>query len=234
MLVKRTAKVDSKEKEAELKAKQAEEEEEYEEEAPVLPFPFMDLEKKILEERGIIFISGYITKAALEPAMRRLLLYHFDEDFTDDVQIIINSPGGNLDAGWAFIDLMRFIKNPIRTIGMGEISSMATMIFIAGDHRILAPNAIAMIHQFSAAAMGNYSDLVADRKAQDLSQKQFIKHFVEHSKYKTEKEVKQHILLSHDNYLSPLEMIKHGLADEVFKPRKRRGVGVKPKGNKKK
>lgn len=222
------------EPEAKLKKRAEEDEEEYEEELPTLPFPFLDLEKRVLEERGIITINGFISKTSLEGPMRRLLLYHFDENFADEIQIIINSPGGHLDAGWAFIDLMRFVKNPIRTIAMGEISSMATMIFITGDTRIVAPNAIAMIHQFSAAAMGNYSDLVADRKAQDLSQKQFIKHFVEHSRYKTEKEVKQHILLSHDNYLSPSEMVRHGLADEVFKPRKRKGVGAKPKGNKKK
>ena len=211
-------------------AKAEEEEEEYDEEIPAFPFPFIDIEKKILEKQGIIFINGYISQAALESPLRKLLLYHFDKDFTDDIQIIINSPGGNLDAGWAFIDMMRFIKNPIRTVGMGEISSMASMIFIAGDTRILAPNSITMIHQFSAAAMGNYSDLVADRKAQDLSQKQFIRHFVENSRYKTEKEVKQHILLSHDNYLSPSEMVKHGLADEIFKPRKRREKGIRSKG----
>ena len=51
---------------------------------------------------------------------------HFNSGFNEPIQIIINSPGGFTDAGWAFIDMMEFVKNEIITIAVGEIASMAT------------------------------------------------------------------------------------------------------------
>lgn len=185
------------------------------------PFPENGSDKEVLEKRGIIFINEPISKNSLYIPTRKLLTLHFDENFTEEIQIIINSPGGYLNACWAFIDMMNFIDNPIRTIAMGEICSAAAMIFVSGDLRIMTPNSVAMIHQFSAGSEGTYSDLVADRKSQDISNKQMIQHFIDHSKYKTVKEIKQYIVLDHDNWMAPAEMKKHGLCDELFKPKKK-------------
>jgi len=200
------------------------------EEDIILPFPLFPPERNNkLEERGVIFITGTINNASLESATQKLLLYHFDKDFKDEVQVIINSPGGELDATWAFIDTMQFIKNNVRTIAMGEICSAATMIFVAGDHRVMAPHSMAMIHQFSSFSAGSYGDLVADRKVHDMIQRQMIRHFIDNSKYRTEKEIRQHLLLQHDNWLSPTEMKKHGLCDEISRTRKHRTGGRKRK-----
>ena len=86
-----------------------------------------------LEDRGIIFINSVLTKQTLDRPSKRLLNLHFNSNFTDPIQIIINSPGGFTDAGWAFIDIMESIKYPITTIAVGEIASKASSIFIAGD-----------------------------------------------------------------------------------------------------
>jgi len=175
-----------------------------------------------LENRGIIVVGTEISKLALARATKKLLSLHFDKDFVDDVQIIINSPGGYTDAGWAFVDLMAFVRMPIRTIAMGEICSMATHIFVAGDHRIMAPNSCAMIHQFSWTSGGNYSDLVANRKSEDMEYKKEIRHLINNSKYSTEAEIRKNVLLDKDHWLTPEEMEKHGLCDEVYKPKKQK------------
>lgn len=187
-----------------------------------------------LENRGIIIIGTEISKLALSRATKKLLSLHFNKDFQDEVQIIINSPGGYTDAGWAFIDLMQFVRMPIRTIAMGEICSMATHIFIAGDYRIMAPNSCAMIHQFSWQSSGNYSDLVANRKSEDMEYKKEIRHLIAKSKYSTEKEVREHVLLDKDNWLTPEEMKSHGLCDEVSKPRPKEKPKPKKEAPKKK
>lgn len=173
-----------------------------------------------LESYGILIIDDTITKQSIARATKKLLEYHFDSSFDNDVQIILNSPGGYLDAGHAFIDLMGWVRHKVRTVALGHICSMATLIFIHGDERIMAPNSIAMIHQFSGGNVGNYTDLVAGRKYEDLEMQRHINMFIECSKYKTEKEIRQYLLKNTDNYLTPKEMIKHGLCEGIFEPNK--------------
>jgi len=206
-------------------------EDEEDEEEFVNPFEYfaqMSRDMGSLENRGIIMISGEISKDSLARATRTLLRLHFDKEFNEEVQIIINSPGGYTDAGWAFIDMMDFVNLKIRTIAMGEICSMATSIFVSGDERIMSPNSCAMIHQFSWGSQGTYSDLVAQRKAEDMEHKREIGHLIRHSKYNTEEEIRKHVLLDTDHWLTPSEMLKHGLCDEVFTSKKDRGK-KKPK-----
>jgi ATP-dependent Clp protease protease subunit len=214
-----------------------EEDEEEEEGQPSFPFPFPPLlkDEQELEQRGIIFILGGISKESLMRAYKKILALHFDKDFSETIQVIINSPGGYTDAAWALIDLFSFCKHPIRTIALGEICSAATNIFISGDERIMALNSCAMIHQFSWQTAGNYSDLVASRKAEDMEHKREIEHLTRHSKYTTKKEVRKHLLLDKDHWLTPEEMKKHGLCDEVSPPkRKKRKTSKKAAKRKKK
>ncbi len=204
--------------------------EEAPEEVQVMQFPFMHgpSEDRELEERGIIILDREISKQTLARASAKLLAFHFNERWNDPLQLILNSPGGYLDAAWAFIDVMDSIRLPVRTIAMGEIVSAAAMIFVAGDERVMSPNSSAMIHHFSTMTGGSYPELVASRKSEDLQANRIIQHFLRHStKYKNAKEVEDKILLSHDNWLSPQEMKAHGLCDIVLeshkkKPKKKR------------
>lgn len=209
---------------AKKKPKAEEDEYEYEYTTVDDPSPLLQLlqnNNNTLESRGIIIIDNAISKQTLASATRKLMEFHFDPEFEDEIQIILNSPGGYTDAGNAFIDLMQWCRLKVRTIALGEIASMATLIFIHGDERVMAPNSIAMIHQFSSANMGNYTDLVAYRKYEDIEQKRHLKMFVNCSKYKTEEDVQKYLLKSHDNYLTPEEMMEHGLCDGVFESNKK-------------
>lgn len=179
-------------------------------------------DRELLEDRGILIINSFISKETLARATRRMLVLHFDEQFEDDIQIVLNSPGGYCDAGWAFIDTMKFIKNQVVTVAVGEICSMATSIFISGEERVMSPNSTAMIHQYSGYAEGNYGDLVAGRKAEDMEAAKSIRHLIENSKYKTEADVKKYLLKEHDHWMSPKEMKKHGLCDSISKQKRKK------------
>ena len=183
-------------------------------------------EQSNLENRGIIFITGMISNEALAYVTRKILALHFDANFTDDIQIIINSGGGYVDAGWALIDLLSFVDNRVVTVAMGEVASMAASIFMAGDYRIMTQNATCMIHHFTTVAGGNYRDLIAQRKSEDMEYQKLVKHLINCSKYKTEQEVVKHLLLDQDNFLSPQEVKKHGLCDQIYKPRATTSKGI--------
>lgn len=222
---KRAAYMKLKAKEQPLIIKNADDEECEHNGMGVNPFEMLTMigqqDQKELEDRGIIIINNFISKETLSRAYRRMLVLHMDEEFTDDIQIILNSPGGYCDAGWAFIDLMSFVKNNVRTIAMGEICSMAASIFIAGDERILSPNCSTMIHQFADYGEGKYGDLIAKGKMWDMEMSKDIAHIIRCSKYTKASDVKKHILKDHDHWLSPQEMKKHGLCDIIFKPKPR-------------
>ena len=196
-------------------------EEEEEMEQFISPFSFSGGQSS-LEKQGIFFFNEEITKRSMSSLSTKLLELHYDTKFNDEIQLYLNSPGGHLDATWAFIDLMQSIRLPIRTIAMGEIASGATMIFVTGDTRDMSPNSSAMIHHLSAGAIGNYPELVASRKWQDFETQKIIKHFMRFSNLKTQKAVLESILINQDNYLEPAEMKKLGLCDNVLTLRKQR------------
>jgi len=174
-----------------------------------------------LEDRGILIIDRIISKDSLAKISKRMLVLHFDKEFKDEIQIILNSPGGYCDAGWALIDLMGFVKNRVKTVAMGEICSMATSIFIAGDDRVMSPNCSAMIHQFSDYGEGKYDELIAKGKMWEMEMEKEVAHLIRCSKYTNKAQVEKNLLKGNDHWLSPNEMKKHGLCDQVFKPKAR-------------
>jgi ATP-dependent protease ClpP protease subunit len=117
---------------------------------------------------------------------------------------------------------MEFVENEIVTVAIGEIASMATSIFIAGDQRIMSPNSVAMIHEFSTGTAGSYAQLVAGRKAEDIEYQKDLSHLIRHSKYTTEAQITTNLLKETDNWLTPKEMQFHGLCDKITAKRKRK------------
>ncbi len=168
----------------------------------------------------ILMLSGVLDADTHQGLVHELLSYHFSPDFNDTVTIVINSPGGEADVGWAIIDTMNFVRYPIQTTAVGFAASAAADIFCNGDIRVMGAHSLLMIHDTAMAAAGAYQDLVAQRKCQDLDHERGVLHYVNNSKYKTAEEVKQHLLVGRDLYLNPQEAIAHGLCDNIAVPNK--------------
>jgi ATP-dependent Clp protease protease subunit len=183
----------------------------------LMPIMMGGQQRDSLSENGVIFLNGPVTQKSTENILKRMWAYHFDEEYTDPLNLIINSPGGYTDAGWAVIDTMAAIKNPVRTIAMGTVASMGFMIFIAGAHRAMSENVISMIHHFSTATWGSYPELLASRKGHELEYYRGMRHLIQHSKYTTETQVKEYLLKDQDTWLSPKQMKACGLVDTIFK-----------------
>jgi ATP-dependent Clp protease protease subunit len=141
---------------------------------------------------------------------------NFAEERPDLLNLIICSPGGDLNAAFAVIDTMKGSAIPIRTIGLGQIASAGLMIFIAGDkgHRILTPNTSILSHQYSWGAFGKEHELFATVKEFDLTTKKMIQHYKKCSGLSDAK-IREVLLPPQDIWLSPLEAKKLGLCDEV-------------------
>jgi len=113
---------------------------------------------KMLKTRTIL-LSGAINKDLAEKTIRQLLLLESMGD--DPIRIFIDSPGGDADAGYAIFDMIRFVKPPVWTIGMGLVASAAAIIQLASprERRVGLPNSHYLIHQPLSGIRGVATDI---------------------------------------------------------------------------
>jgi ATP-dependent Clp protease protease subunit len=126
---------------------------------------------RMLKTRTIL-LSGEIKKELAERTIRQLLLL---EDMGEDpIRIFIDSPGGDADAGYAIFDMIRFVKPPVWTIGMGLVASAAAIIQLASprDRRVGLPNSHYLIHQPLSGIRGVATDIeIHARELEKLREK---------------------------------------------------------------
>ena len=134
---------------------------------PELPQPAY-LERSLLDARTLL-LSGPVTDRMLKEATVRCLAME-QRDAKKPITVLINSPGGSADAGFAIYDLLRFIKPPVITVVNGLCASAGILIQLATDkkRRFCLPEARFMIHQPSTMGRGTASDL-------DITAKEILK-----------------------------------------------------------
>lgn len=116
------------------------------------------LSLKFLNTRQIL-LSGEVNKSLAEKVIRQLLLLESISD--EPIRIFIDSPGGDVDAGYAIFDMIRFIKAPVYCIGMGLVASAGALILLAADktRRLGLPNSHYLIHQPLSGIKGVATDI---------------------------------------------------------------------------
>lgn len=157
-----------------------------------------------------------ISLNSVKSAVEWIFEANFTEERPEMLNLVITSPGGDLNAAFALIDVMRGSAIPVRTIGLGQIASAGLMIFIAGEkgQRILTPNTSILSHQYSWGAFGKEHELFATVKEFDLTTKKMIAHYKKCTGM-TEKQIREILLPPQDMWLSPGEAKKYGLCDDV-------------------
>lgn len=137
----------------------------------------------------------------------------------DTLTLFINSGGGSVTDGWAIIDVMETSRINISTVALGCIASMAVLIFVAGTkgQRVMTPKTAVMTHQFSTAFYGKQHELVAARKFHDTLEKQFVEHFLRHTKM-NEKQIREVLLKPSDTWLTAEECLEYGICDVIRNP----------------
>ncbi len=118
-------------------------------------------EVKLLERRKI-FISEAITAKSAKRYISDLLALEHDRP-GEPITLYLNSPGGEVNSGFAIYDTIRFISSPVTIINTGLCASIATVINVAAkkERRLSMPNARFLIHQplIPGQVYGQASDL---------------------------------------------------------------------------
>lgn len=172
-----------------------------------------DLFSRLLEER-IIFVTGPIETQMANLIVGQLLFLEHKAP-NKDIQLYINSPGGEVTAGLAIYDTMNYIKSDVSTICVGMAASMAAVLLASGTKgkRFALPNADVMIHQPSGGAQGMASDIEITAKKIIETKKQLNRILAE-ATGQTLKVIERDT--DRDRWLNAEEAMKYGLVDQVI------------------
>jgi ATP-dependent Clp protease protease subunit len=118
-----------------------------------------DIYSRLLNER-IIFLGAPIDDQVANVVIAQLL--HLEGDDSErEINLYINSPGGDMVALFGIFDTMQYVRAPIATICVGQAASAAAVLLAAGTpgRRMALPNARVLIHQPHGGAQGQSTDL---------------------------------------------------------------------------
>ena len=117
------------------------------------------LDRHLVEAR-MVLVSGPITDKLARDFTKRLMVIE-RQDPERPITVMINSPGGSADSGFAMYDLMRFVSPPMITVVNGLCASAAVLVLLGADkeRRFSLPESRVMIHQPATTGHGTASDL---------------------------------------------------------------------------
>ncbi len=177
-----------------------------------------DIFSRLLKER-IVFIGTAIDDTIASLVIAQLLFLE-SEDPDKDINLYINSPGGNVHSGLAIYDTMQYIRPDVATICIGMAASMGAILLAGGTKgkRSALPNSRIMIHQPWGGTQGTASDIFIQAEEILRTKKRLNEILAQHtgqSLASIEKDTDR------DRYMSSEESRVYGLIDNVFLKKER-------------
>ena len=176
-----------------------------------------DIYSRLLKER-IVFLGTPIDDAVGNLIMAQLL--HLEsEDPDKDINLYVNSPGGDITSLFAIYDTMQYIKPDVSTICMGQAASAAAVLVLAGTKgkRYALPHSRILLHQPHGGAQGQAVDIEIQAKEITRYRKLLEELIAEHTGQTLEKVSKD---TDRDYILTADEAVAYGVVDEVITSRK--------------
>lgn len=175
-----------------------------------------DIYSRLLRER-IIFLVGPVEDHMANLIVAQMLFLQA-EDPEKEINLYINSPGGSVSAGMSIYDTMKFIKNPIHTLCLGQACSMGAFLLSSGDERRALPNSRIMIHQPLGGYQGQATDMQIHMEEM-LRIKKTLTQILADNCQKTFSQLEKDC--ERDYFMSADEAKKYGLIDAVVSPKKK-------------
>jgi ATP-dependent Clp protease, protease subunit len=182
-----------------------------------------DLYSRLLKE-NIIFLGTPIDDTVANLVCAQLL--HLESENPDkDINVYINSPGGDITALFAVYDTLRYIKPDVSTICFGQAASAAAVLLAAGTRgkRLALPHARILLHQPWGQAGGQASDVELAAK-EIMRMRTLLEEIIaEHTGQDIERIHKD---TDRDFVMSAEEAKEYGIIDEVISARQASGVAA--------
>lgn len=181
-----------------------------------------DSHTEALNNAGIYVFMDEVTHETMKPIIEWILYENYvSKKKKSELLLMICSPGGDLEAAFALIDVMHSSLISIKTLGLGQIGSSGLLIFMAGTkgRRTLTPNTSILSHQFSWFTEGKAHELFATMRELELTQMRMIEHYRKCTDA-TDQTIKEYFLPAQDRWLSAEEALNLKICDIVTMPDK--------------
>ncbi len=176
-----------------------------------------DLYSRLLKD-NIIFLQTPIDDTVASVICAQLI--HLESENPDkDINIYINSPGGDITSLFAIYDTMQFIKNDIATICLGQAASAAAVLLAAGTKgkRLALPHSRVLLHQpYGQVGYGQVTDLEIAAK-EILRMRELLEEILALHTGQTIERV--HNDTDRDFVMEANEAIAYGIIDDVLSSR---------------
>lgn len=173
-----------------------------------------DLYSRLLRDR-IVFIRGVIDQNLADSIVAQLLFLEANDNEVD-INMYINSQGGEIDAMYAIFDTINYVKPDVATMGFGRCISAASLLLAAGTKgkRSILPNTNIMIHELSGGVTGKAGDMRGNYRHIEDTYEKMARHYVQLTGQKLVKIKKD---MERDHFLTAEEAVKYGLVDKIQK-----------------
>lgn len=183
-----------------------------------------DIYSRLLKD-GIIFLGSPLDDNIANVIIAQMLFLEA-EDPEKDISLYINSPGGIISSGMAVYDTMKFIKNDVVTICIGQAASMAAILLASGSKgkRFTLPNSKVVIHQPMGGFQGQASDIMIHANEIKKTKEKTIKILADHTGQKLSKIETD---IERDFIMDSQEALEYGIIDKVISKRKKLKISEK-------
>ncbi len=175
-----------------------------------------DIYSLLLRER-IIFLGTPINDQVANAIVAQLLFLN-SQDPDRDINLYINSPGGQITSGLAIYDTMRMITAPVSTIAIGMAASMGTILLTAGTKgkRHALPHATIHLHQPLGGVQGQAADIEIEAK-EILRMRDLLNRILREQTTMSDELISKYT--DRNMYLTAQQAVEVGLIDGVLEPR---------------
>ena len=175
-----------------------------------------DLYSRLLRER-IIFLGTPIDDTIANLIMAQMLFLE-SEDPDKDINLYINSPGGDITGLLAVYDTMKYIKPNVSTFCFGQAASAAAVLLGAGakGKRFALPHARVLLHQPWGGVGGQASDIEIQAR-EILRMKDMLNNMLANDTGQSVERITKDT--DRDFIISAAEAVEYGLIDEVISAR---------------
>ena len=170
-------------------------------------------DKESLLKTRVITLFSEINRESSSDIVNKLVILD-NADSSKAIWLYINSPGGDVDSGFAIYDMIRFVKAPVYILGCGMVASAAALIYcaVAKERRFALLHSSYLIHQPLAKMDGNAIDVeIYAKKLQEV--KFLINKILAEASQKTIEEVAKDT--DRDYTMTSLQAREYGLVGKI-------------------
>lgn len=163
---------------------------------------------------GKVFILGEINETLAENVVMQLMF--LEQEPVDEINVYINSPGGEVTAGLLIYDAIQSVKKPLNMYCTGMAASMGAIIFAGGQkgRRFILPHSKTMIHEpLISGGMGGSATSVKSIADSIIETREITNGILARHTGKSIKEINE--ITTHDHYMNANDSVEFGICDAV-------------------